>query len=219
MAGDGNSSGLTRLNADIEYGSQQLGFDRRGKHGCSCHLFYAYKSRDLVIRNNVFQRPFYGLTTVHCQNITVDHNTFWGGGGVTAIWMLGSLDDKIRITNNVFDNVINNKKINAAVNIRCPSRNLVCDRNLYWRRKARNMGLFGFRTTRKRKAVHWGRDDAKTVDELRTKFGVGRHSRYGDPRFADPKKGDFRLKPGSAGIGMASGGGNAGALTPPAGLP
>jgi hypothetical protein len=194
-------------------------FDRRGRYGCSCHLFYATRSRDILVRDNVFQRPFYGLTTVLCKNVTVNHNTFWGGGGVTAIWMLSRLDDNIRITNNIFDNVIHTRKANAAVNIKCPTRNLVCDYNLYWRRESPKMGLFGFRTTRSGKTVYWGQGDARTIEELRERFGIGRHSRFGDPRLADPMKGDFRLKPGSPGIGMAADSGNAGARNPPSGLP
>ena len=188
-------------------------FDRIGRI-VSNRLFIAWHSRDLLVRGNFFDRGFYGVTTVTCRDVTIDHNTFYGNG-ITGI-QFGAKSERgparARITNNIFMDTVKPNKRNPAVCIcYAPSAKLVCDHNLYGRDRAKNMALFGYRwTPGYAKRIGWGEQNAMTVEELRKRFGVGRHSKLTGQVFVDPEKGDFRLRKGSPAVGMASDGGVAG---------
>jgi hypothetical protein len=175
------------------------------------------RNNGLTLRDNVFQRGFTNVLLWHCDNVTVDHNTFHRAG-VSSVQLHGPTDARWTITNNIFMDVTSPVKVNAAINLSYPSRNVVCDHNLYWKTKAApNMGLFGVRSTRAGAPIPWGKQDAKTIEQAQKTFGLEKHGAWGDPLFVDINKGDFRLKKGSAGLKLAADGSNAGARTPPAG--
>jgi len=189
---------------------------KKGRGVSSC-LLGASRCRDVVLRDNLFQKGFTNVSMGNCDRVTVDHNTFYGGG-VTALSLHGNNDAHWRITSNIFVDVIASAKVNAAINVMRPSKNVVCDHNLYWRKNSPNMGFFGFRRTRDGDLVNYGTQDAKSIEDLHKMFGLGRHSKFGDPLFMDADKGDFRLKPGSPAIGMGENGRNAGMTNPPPGF-
>jgi hypothetical protein len=153
----------------------------------------------------------------NCDNVTVDHNTFYGGGTM-ALQLHGDLDASWRITNNIFVDVIASNKSNAAINISRPSKNVVCDYNLYWRVNSPKMGMLGFRQTREGEPIPHGTQDAKTIEDMRGMFGYESYGVLGDPLFVDTEKGDYRLQKGSPAIGMGKKDEIAGMRNPPDGL-
>ena len=174
----------------------------------------AWDSRRVVVRNNFFFKTWHAVSAYRCEDFTVDHNTCHRGL-ISGIYLRGPLDARWQVTNNIFADVIDPDKSNAVINIGNPSKNVICDYNLYWRKLCPKMGLFGFRRTRAGKPIGWSRQDAKTVDDLHKMFGIGAHSKFGDPMFMDIGKGDYRLKPGSPAVGMAADGGDVGMRNPP----
>jgi parallel beta-helix repeat protein len=181
-----------------------------------CILVGGGRVKGLTLRDNVFEMGFTNVLLWHSDNVTIDHNTFYRAG-VSSVQLHGAIDARWRITNNIFMDVTAPQKINAAINLRRPSRNVVCDYNLYWKTKAApNMGLFGVRSTRKGDPIPWGTQDAKTIEQAHKMFGLEKHGAWGDPLFVDSDKSDFRLKKGSPALKMAADGSNVGARTPPA---
>ncbi len=175
----------------------------------SNRLLLAWRSRGLDIRNNLFNRGFYGISTVDCRDVTIDHNTFYATS-VTAIQLGGKNETQpaeARIVNNIFMDAVSPKKASPAVCI-CypPSPSLVCDYNLYGRERSPAMALFGYRWTPDGQRIGWGSGNALTLAELRRDFGVGGHSQLTGQIFADPERGDFRLPADSPAIAMGSDG-------------
>jgi len=174
-------------------------------------LFEARNSRHLVIRDNLFANGFQDLRTSGCDDVTVDHNTFYRAG-INGVWLGGKKDAHWRVVNNIFVDVTSPGKSHPGVKIQEPSKNVVCDYNLYWRKNSPNMTIFGL-------GVPWrNHEDAKTIAEAQKMFGVERHGRFADPLLVNPVKGDFRLKPGSPAIGMGEKGETVGMRNPPAGM-
>ena len=181
----------------------------------STELIMVYMGEDVVIRDNLFKTGWNSVQLGSSRRVTIDHNTFWRAG-ISAVNISGGpKDDQIRVTNNIFVDVCAPKKDNAAINIRPHSTNVVCDHNLFWRKTSPHMSLFGFRETPDGKYIPWQRQDARTIEEMVKKFGLGRRSLVADPQFRNPDKGDFTLKPTSPAIGMGENGGNVGMRNPP----
>ena len=186
----------------------------RAEGRCGCILIGGNNAHNLVVRDNILPQGFQTFQLWNSGDVTLDHNTFYRAG-VTAVQLHGPADAAWRITNNIFMDVTSTNKVNAAVMIERPSKHIVCDHNLYWRtERAPKMGVFGFRQTRDGKYLRGDAADAKTVEQLRAKFDLGAHGRFGDPKFAEPERDDYRLQPGSAALGMASDGGAVGARIP-----
>jgi hypothetical protein len=141
--------------------------------------------------------------------VTVDHNTFFCAG-INSIYLAGGAKAKFRVTNNIFEDITSPRKRHPAVKIGHMNPDVVCDYNLHFWRLCKNQHTFGaghpFRNTYKQ--------DARTIEDARKRYGVSMHGRFGDPLFRDPLAGDFRVKPGSSVLKMASDGGRVGMRTP-----
>jgi len=179
-----------------------------GDESCSNRHVQLLKSSNIVIRNNLFHYPFDAIRGVNCQDVTIDHNTF-PIGACFAVSLCGANSKLWRVTNNIFVDVVGDHTNSATAFVGDPggfdiSKNLVCDYNLYWQKKWDTMRIVGQRGSH-----------AVTLDEAQKMFGFGAHSKYVDPMFADPGKGDFTLKAGSPAIGMGEDGTNVGMTPPP----
>lgn len=184
----------------------------RGK--CGCILIGGNKAHHVLVRDNILPQGFQTFQLWNSGDVTIDHNTFYRAG-VTSVQLHGPADEAWQITNNIFMDVTSTAKVNAAIMIERPSSRIVCDHNLHWHTDhAPNLGVFGYRQTRDGEYLRGDAADAKTVEQLREKFGLGAASRFGDPKFAAPDQDDYRLLPGSAALGMASDGGPVGARRP-----
>ena len=189
---------------------------RRNTGRCTCDLFGMGNCRDVVIRNNMFKYPFDAFRAANCQNVTVDHNTFYLAA-VAGVGIIGPKSKNWRITNNILMDLVD-RHVNPGIGVYVQpdqfdiSKELVCDYNLHWRKKCKGMSLFGFMRGPKPRTKG---ERAYTLAELRKKFNLGHHSRFGDPMFTDPKNGNFILKPGSPAKGMASDRGDVGMVPPP----
>jgi len=65
----------------------------------------------------------------------VDHNTFYRAG-INGVWLGGKKDAHWRVVNNIFVDVTSPAKSHPGVKIQEPSKNVVCDYNLYWRKNS-----------------------------------------------------------------------------------
>lgn len=195
---------------DLLFAYNSFELPERKDEVCSSTLFRAQGCRGLTIRNNCFNGGFNNLIAQHCDHVAIDHNTFYKGG-VTAIIFDGAPDAHCRITSNIFADVMAPQKGNAAINVYHRSAHLVCDHNLFWRHACPHMGLFRFHFAETGAPVAW-HENAKTITEMIAQFGVGHHSTFADPLFADAPRGDMRLQSGSPALEAGEGGSTAGAF-------
>ena len=187
--------------------------DSRASRGCSNLHLQLNDIHGALIRNNVFHASVQAIEDFFggSDNVTIDHNTFYQGG-TGAIYLNTTGDTRVRITNNIFVDVISRNKRNPAILICRPTKHLVCDHNLYFRERCPKMRLVGYRWPEKAREDMWTAEtNPAAIEDLRRKFGLGQHSRFGDPMWGDPSRADFRLKPGSPAVGMGEGGSNVGA--------
>ncbi|GEM_PF-4561284 len=194
---------------DLVFSGNSFELPARRDEVCSSDLFRAWNCREVTISRNCFNGGFDNLIAKDCDRVTIDHNTFYLGG-VSAILFDAGPDAHCRITNNIFVDVMAPQKGNAAIHVYRRSPHLVCDYNLFWRDTVPRMGLFGFNRTDAGEAIAWT-DNAKTLGEMRARFGLGGHSLFADPLFVDAPGGDMRLKAGSPAAGAGEGGSTIGA--------
>lgn len=189
---------------DMVFSHNSFELPGRKDEVCSSDLFRARDCRGLTISHNCFNGGFDNLVAQNCDRVVIDHNTFYRGG-VAAILFDANPDAHCRITNNIFVDVMAPQKGNAAIHVYRRSPHLVCDYNIFWRDAVPRMGLFGFNRTDTGEAIAWT-DNAKTLEEMQSRFGVGRHSLFADPLFVDAPSGDMRLKAGSPAVGAGENG-------------
>jgi len=180
-----------------------------GSKSCSQQLLFMTNCKGVTIRDSLFYSGFTTIWGTGCDNVTVDHNTFFCAG-INAIYLGGDEKAAFTVTNNIFEDITSPAKRHAAVKIEHMNASVKCDHNLHFLRECKDQHVFGaghpFR--------HTLDQDARTLKDAQQRYGVEKNGRFGDPKFRDPLKGDFRLGEGSAGADMASDGGAVG-MRPP----
>ena len=180
----------------------------RKSRACSQQLLYMVGCKDVVVRDCLFYSGFTTIWGVRCDNVTVDHNTFFCAG-INSIYLAGSPKARFQVTNNIFEDITSPAKRHPAVKIKHMNPDVVCDYNLHFWRLCKNQHTFG--------VGHPWRgygQDARTIGDARKRYGVAKHSKFGDPLFRDPLSGDFRVKSASPVLKMGSDGGRVGMRTP-----
>ena len=165
------------------------------------------------VRNCVFNSGFHAVWLMEAEDVTVDHNTFWGIG-INAIHVGGGPGAKVVITNNLSQDVVSNHN-SPAVSIGHPETNYICDWNLYWKtdKKCPGQKIFGI-GGKIGTAAAWqimNSDITGTIEETRKRFNIEKNGLYADPRMSDPGKGDFTLASNSPARKMGSDGKDIGA--------
>lgn len=178
------------------------------ERGTACDLFIAANSRDVTIYNNLFDQGWIGVKTDRCNDVTIDHNTFYHGG-IGAL-QLYNKDASCRIVNNIFMGVMHEQKDNAPVII-YPPKQVICDYNLYWQRprnhaKPAKKSIFNIGRENR------GATNARSIEEAIEKYNVEHHGKYANPMFMDARNSDFQLKQGSPAIGMGEDGSTVGMI-------
>ena len=161
------------------------------------HIFGRYVN-GFEVKNCVFDTGFHSLWLYESDNVTVDHNTFWGIG-INAMHIAGGKNAKVTITNNLMQDVVANHN-SPAISVGHPETNLVCDWNLYWStQKCPKQKVFGLGGKIGIYAVGqvMQQDALVTIEECRKRFGVEKNGLFADPGMIDPEQGDFRLAPAS----------------------
>lgn len=190
------SNGVEILNCRIGYAKAHGGFGN-GINFSGCNGGRA--------EGNVIWGTRYHLTASSCTGILVKNNTF-ARGQVFSAYFSGRTHKGCRFVNNIF--WWPTSVPNAALVITHPKEiiELTSDYNLWGPMREKTQVAYVYSTNILDLAIP-GHDLA----EWRKNSGQDAHSLQADPIFAAPKKGDFRLKPGSPAIGAGENGENLGA--------
>ena len=151
------------------------------------------------VKNCIFDTGFHSLWLLESDNVTVDHNTFWGIG-INAMHIAGGKNAKVTITNNLMQDVVANHN-SPAVSVGDPGTKLLCDWNLYWSTAKRcpRQKVFGMGGKIGIHAVGqvMQQDALVTIEECRKRFGVEKNGLFANPEMIEPEKGNFRLSAAS----------------------
>jgi hypothetical protein len=174
-------------------------FFPNARGGCSNVQLSGRLVKGFEVRNCVFNSGFHGLWLMEAEDVTVDHNTFWGIG-INAIHIGGAPGTKVVITNNLSEDVVANHQ-SPAISIGEPRTRYICDWNLYWHtaKKCPRQQIFGVGGKLGILAV-WQvmtKDVATGFEEARKRFKIEKNGLFADPKMKDPAKGDFSLAPDS----------------------
>jgi len=180
----------------------RIGLKRR--HGGFGNGLNLYRCDDARIEGNVIWGTRYHVVPNQCSNVLIKNNTFtWGQ--VFSVHFLGK-HDGCRFVNNIF--YYPTSVPNAALAINYPTREL---------KLTSDYNLFGPMVNRTHVAYVYARSLSKLqasgpeLEDWQQSSGQDAHSIQADPKFVNPRAGDFRLLPDSPAIGAGEGGVNIGA--------
>ena len=157
------------------------------------HIYGRYV-KGFEVSNCVFDTGFHSVWLLESGDVKIDHNTFWGIG-INAIHVGGGEGEKVVITNNLCEDVVSNH-ISPAISVGHNKSKVICDWNLYWRKRCAKQKIFGMGGKLGIHAVgQVMRQDAyEKIEECRKVYGVEKNGLYADPKMKDPVNGDFSLK-------------------------
>lgn len=179
---------------------------QRADNGVSCRLALLRRTSQALIEDCLFLGGFDNLFMDGCDEVTIAHNTFhWSGVNSITLW--GAPDARYRIVSNILVDGVPDYKANPAIWL-VPDKltGLVCDWNLHWRNKSKQMALLGLAPKGGYSKLSVRCDTFAQIQEL----GYERHGVYADPMFVDLEQGDFRLASGSPAAGLSADGADAG---------
>ncbi|MBC8443344.1 hypothetical protein H8D79_01315, partial [PVC group bacterium] len=180
----------------------RIGLKRR--HGGFGNGLNLYRCDDARIEGNVIWGTRYHVVPNQCSNALIKNNTFtWGQ--VFSVHFLGK-HDGCRFVNNIF--YYPTSVPNAALAISYPTKDL---------KLTSDYNLFGPMVNRTQVAYVYAGSlsnlpaSGPKLEDWQESSGQDAHSIQADPKFVNPRAGDFRLLPDSPAIGAGEGGVNIGA--------
>ena len=183
--------------------------------GVSNIQFLGNNVEGVLVENCVFDSGFHGIWFYPAKDVTIRNCSFYGNG-VNAIHVGGEHGWKTQIYNNLFQDTVSNHHT-AAVTVAEHGPHIYCDYNIYWktsRAPKQCYYAFGRHKTSRSYSAPWSvkkKNQPETLKETQRRFGVEKHAIEADPLFADVKKADFTVKPGSPAFGKGKDGKNIGA--------
>ena len=169
----------------------------------------------VLVENCVFDSGFHGIWLYPAKNVTIRNCSFYGNG-VNAIHVGCEKGWKTEIYNNIFQDVVSNHH-SPAVTVAEHGPHIYCDYNIYWKtQRAPKQCYYAFGRHAKSPtySAPWTikkRNMPGTLKEVRKRYGIEKHAIEADPRYADVKKADFTLLPGSPAFKKGKDGKNIGA--------
>ena len=198
VLGISSSSDIEILNCRFGYGEPMKGAFIKGG--------FVKSASNLRIEGNVFWGARYHLEVWgDSPGLVIRNNTF-ARGDVCSVRIHGDIDAKI--FNNIFYYPTTQVSNAALLTGLLKKENLMSDHNLFFfnRRSEDNTQIGMIMELEGRKSSN--------LAEQREYAGSDKNSIIADPMFADPEKGDFRLRSGSPALGKGQSGENIGACGP-----
>ena len=155
----------------------------------------------VLVENCMFDSGFHGIWFYPAKNVTIRNCSFYGNG-VNAIHVGCEQGWKTEIYNNIFQDVVSNHN-SPAVTVAEHGPHIYCDYNIYWKtQRAPRQCYYAFGRHAKSStySAPWTikkRNMPGTLKEVQKRFGIEKNAIEADPRYADVKKADFTLLPGS----------------------